>query len=167
MAQEPQIPFNSRNLRIRFQGVSRTFDLLVGGDDFTDNNEQPARVVAKSRGAVYAVIDGDDPDAITGSFTAPLLTENNANAEAFLDVIRGLNDWANQGTGAVGSPYVQTYCLTMEITRTGVQGAGGDTVVTYSKTRFEFSEAMSADMSTVSVNWFCVGGRVAAGPGAA
>lgn len=169
---ENYIPKNSRSLLIRLAGISESFTLETGGDDFSDNNEQPDKVVAKSRGAVYAMIDGPDPDARTGSFTVDFFTKNNGLAMAFLDVISGTFsggpvDWSAQSTGRVGRPYVQRHALTMEVTTIGASEDGGNMVTTYEKVVFEPTYSAATDKNTVSVNWFCYGAVTESGPAAA
>jgi hypothetical protein len=164
------IPKNSRKLLIRLFGTSLSFTLEVGGDDFSDNNERPDKVVAKSRGTVYAMIDGPDPDARTGSFTVDFFTKNNGLAVAFLDVINGYNgaeDWSGQSTGQVGAPYIERYALDMEVTVLGAAQDGGDWVRTYRKVVFEETYTTATDKNTVSVNWSCYGGVTETGPTAA
>ena len=163
--QEQNIPKNSRSLRFRFIGATgQVFTLTAGGDDFSDNREKAAKVVAKSRGEVFAVIKGESPDAITGSLTVPFFTENNGKAAAFLDVIDGKGLWALESTGKIGLPYVTPYCITMEVTHVGAAEDGGDMVRTYEKTYFEPSVKDATDMSTISVNFFAYGAVTGVGP---
>jgi hypothetical protein len=163
--QENTIPKNSRGLRIKFVGVSnREFNLAVGADDFSDNREKSAMVVAKSRGAVYAVIEGENPDAITGSLTVDFWTENNGKADAFLDVIDGRQAWATESTGKVGSPYVQKHVVTMIVTYLGAAEDGGDMVRTYEKTYFVPSFKSATDKTSISVNWMAYGTVSGTGP---
>ncbi len=164
------IPKNSRKLLIRLYGVSESFTLEVGGDDFSDNNERPAEVVGKSRGRVFAMIDGEDPDARTGAFTVDFFTKNNGLAEAFLDVINGYNgavDWSGQSVGRVGTPYIERYALNMEVTVLGAPEDGGDWVRTFSKTIFKETYSTAVDKNTVAVAWQCYGAVTETGPTAA
>jgi hypothetical protein len=163
--QENLIPKNSRGLRIEFVGVTGArFTLSSGGDDFSDNREKPANVVVKSRGLVYAVIKGENPDAVTGSLTTEFWTENNGKAVAFLDVVDGRQAWANESTGKVGQPYVEQHVITMIITHLGAAEDGGDMVKTYEKVYFVPTEKSATDKNSISYNWMAYGTVSGTGP---
>lgn len=165
MAQEALIPQNARSLRIELIGASGlTFLLQMGGDDFADNREKPAEVVAKSRGIVQAMIDGENPDARTGSMSVPFISENNGLATAFLDVINGRQAWANESTGKVGFPYIQRYAVTMKVTLIGASEIGGDMVTTYEKVIFKEKLGVATDLTKISVDWLCYGTVTGTGP---
>jgi len=165
---EAQIPKNANKLLLELIGLTgHSLIVQTGADDFSDNNEKPDKVVAKSRGIVYAMIDGPNPDARTGAFTIDFFTKNNGLAEAFLDAINGYNgvwNWSAEGTGAAGTPYVERHCLTMKKTILGARQDGGNMITTYEKVVFEETYAVATDKNTVSVNWFCYGAVTETGP---
>lgn len=175
MAQEKNIPKKAADYRITLIGRSgRTFSCLCGMDDFSDDRINPTAVEHRSRGQLYAVSKGGDQPVRTGSFSYPLMTENNASADAFLDVITGLNNWEEESTGISGAgqpgdPYItdDIYVIDMQVDVIGAAVDGGDVSRVYSRVRFQPSESAGLDETKLAVNWMAYGGVTTTGPVAA
>ncbi len=169
LASEPVVNGNSRDMLIELIGASgAVFAVQATQEGFTDNNEAPELIEIRSQGELIGGVKGNVP-AITGSFTAWLLTENNLKNEAFLDVIYGRNNWANESTGPIGSgpgnPFIpDTHVLTMRVTLHKPALVGGPQVWTYKKVRLTWNVNIAMAGNTINVNWVCMAGKTATGP---
>lgn len=159
---EDLVPKNSSDMLLKLIGVSGVeFNIVVDAEDFSDNNEQPERIASQARdGTVLTLRLGQKPAMRTGSFTVKRYTHGNDLKVALLDVIDGTKSWASETTGATGAPYCEGHVLTMVRTIKGAAVDGGDTVYTYPKTRFTWSEATARDGNSITINWSCPQGYV-------
>jgi hypothetical protein len=148
---------NTRDMTLELIGNSGALcPINVDAEDFGDNNEQPELVANQDRqGNVMSVRKAQRPAMRTGSFSIKRYTQSNDIAVSILDALTGVKSWANEGTGAVGVPYVDEYCVTMVRTIKGGPADGGGTVITYPKTTFRWSESGATDGITINVTWSC------------
>lgn len=172
VTQEKNVPKNAASYRIFLIGATgRRFECLCGMDDFTDNRERATPIEHRTRGQLYAATAGGDTPNRTGSFSYPLMTENNAQADAFLDVIMGREDWEAESTGPTGAgtpgdPYItpDKHVVDMEVIVLGAAVDGGDMVRTFSKVWFQPSESAALDETKIALNWTCYGPATETGP---
>ena len=169
---EPQIPNNARAVRVLLIGASGAqLPIQMGADDFADNREQAARITVQSQGVTKAAILGNNPEFTTGSMSVPYISENNGLYDSFMDAILGVSpggtavtQWASESTGRTGSPFVEFYTLTMQVTWILAAELGGNVVKTYSKVHFIPTYASGTDTNKISCNWECYGGVTTTGP---
>jgi hypothetical protein len=157
---------NTKDMELTLIGVSGArCPITVDAEDFSDNNEQAEQITNQDRqGNTLSVREGLRPAERTGSFTIKRYTQSNDLAVAILDALDGIKTWALESTGSTGLPFVERYCLTMERRMKGVPGDGGDTVITYPKVCFKWSESGARDGNTISVSWSCFGTTTVVGP---